>query len=55
MSKNIYVEVAPPCVSANRELQYVMMVELAYNRGQLAPNMTIIEETESHVTIRYNR
>lgn len=55
MSKTIYVEVVPACISVNREMQYVMMAEIAYSKGNLAPNMTIIEETDSYVKIRYNR
>lgn len=53
--KKIYVNVEPPCISWNREMQYIREVQRAYEEGRLAQNMKIELETDEEVVIRYNR
>ena len=56
--KEIIVRVVPPCISGNREQEYVAEAERAYLRGTLAvdcPKAKVVEETPTKVVIQYNR
>ena len=55
MKKEIIVNVIPPCISWNREAEYIIATERAYAKGALADNMKIIGETETAVEINYYR
>lgn len=56
--KEIIVRVVPPCISANREQEYIAKVKRAYLSGTFTvdcPNAKVIEETPTKVVIQYNR
>lgn len=58
MDKKVIVIVEPPCMSANREMQYMQSVESAYKRGTLAkeyPSAEVLSDTPSEVKIRFKR
>ena len=55
MKKEIIVNVIPPCISWNREAEYISATERAYAKGKLADNMKIARETEATVEINYYR
>lgn len=55
MKKEILVNVIPPCISWNREAEYINVTERAYAKGALADNMKIVSETETTVEINYYR
>lgn len=55
MEKEIIVHVIPPCISWNREAEYIDATERAYASGKLADNMKIARETGTTVEIIYYR
>ena len=55
MAKEIIVVVDPPCISPNREIQYIDETVRAYMHGRLAPNMRVVEDTPKRVEIIYRR
>ena len=55
MKKEIIVNVIPPCISWNREAEYIDATERAYAKGKLADNMKIVRETETEIEINYYR
>lgn len=54
-TKNIEVNIIPSCISYNRELQYISMIQEAYINGKLPDKAEIIEETENNIVINYYR
>ena len=55
MAKKIVVIVDPPCISPDREIQYIDETVRAYMHGRLAPNMRVVEDTRNRVEIIYKR
>lgn len=53
-NKTVSVQVNPPCISSNREYQYIFEALKAYQNNSLAENMQLVENAENIVII-YNR
>lgn len=56
--KEIIVRVVPPCISANREQEYIDRAKRAYLSGTLTvdcPKAKVVEDTPTKVVIQYNR
>lgn len=56
--KEIVVKVMPPCISENREQEYVDRAKRAYLSGTLTvdcPKAKVVEDTPTKVVIQYNR
>lgn len=51
----VSVNVVPPCISANRESQYIEQAVTAYESGTLPDNMTAETADDGTVTITVNR
>lgn len=52
--KRVVYRVNPPCMSENREIQYMQEAERLYKSGKLPSNITVKEE-EDCIIITYNR
>lgn len=55
MCKKIVVLVSPPCISENREYEYIRNAIAAYKAGELSKKVEIREETDDTVTLIYHR
>ena len=53
--KNIEIRIIPSCISYNREMEYISMVQDAYINGTLPNKAEIVEETENNIVINYYR
>ena len=54
-NRTVSVNVEPPCISANREYEYIYNTLSAYDKNALTEKMKITTETETEITITYYR
>lgn len=52
--KQITVQVQPPCISSNREYEYIYNSLIAYDKGKTTDKMQIVE-SETEIKIIYHR